>query len=101
MPNEHYRSPLRIFEPFKFLPPRSLKDYYELIRHPVSLDALRKKVRGIHGKAQIGTGITDFTSWAAFEDEVSYIWRNAREYNEDGSEMYNLAGEFEVSFRTL
>ena len=31
-----------------------------------------------------------------FEDEVSYIWRNAKEYNEDGSDMYILATEFEV-----
>lgn len=81
-----------------FLPPRALKDYYEVIRHPVSLDAVRKKVRGIHGKSssQQGTGVSDFTTWAAFEEEVSFIWKNCREYNEDGSEMYMLADEFEV-----
>lgn len=95
----HIRSGIKIFQPFHFLPPRALKDYYEVIRRPVSLDAVRKKVRGIHGKATNAqaTHITDFTSWASFEDEVSYIWKNCRDYNEDGSEMYQLAGEFEVS----
>jgi hypothetical protein len=28
---------------------------------------------------------------------MGYIWRNAREYNEDGSEIFKLAGELEVS----
>lgn len=37
-----------------------------------------------------------FKSWQAFEDEVSYIWRNAREYNEDGSAISEAAGEIEV-----
>lgn len=32
-------------------------------------------------------------------DEVSYIWNNAREYNEDGSDMFELSLEFEVSGR--
>ena len=27
---------------------------------------------------------------------MSFIWRNAKEYNEDGSDMFNLATEFEV-----
>ena len=35
-------------------------------------------------------------SWDSFEHEVSYIWRNAREYNEDGSAIVELAEEIRV-----
>jgi hypothetical protein len=28
---------------------------------------------------------------------MSFIWRNAKDYNEDGSEMFDLAGQLEVS----
>lgn len=55
-----------------------------------------KRTFGIHGRKDPGNGPTDFKSWDAFEEEVSFIWRNCREYNEDGSDMYELAGEFEV-----
>jgi hypothetical protein len=57
---------------------------------------VRKRVDGEHGRNE-HTGITDFKTWDAFEEEVSFIWRNAKDYNEDGSEMYELAGQLEVS----
>lgn len=88
-------SGLEIFTPFVNLPSRKLEDYYKIIRHPVSLKSVQKRTRGQHGRTS-PTGVTDFKTWDAFEDEVSFIWRNAREYNEDGSEMYDLAGQFEV-----
>ena len=53
------------------------------------------KVRGRQGKGE-ATGFTLLKSWDAFESEVAKIWTNAREYNEDGSDMFLLAGEFEV-----
>ena len=53
-------------------------------------------VRGIRGREK-PTGVTVLKSWQAFEDEVSYIWNNAREYNEDGSEISNWASQLEVS----
>ena len=52
-------------------------------------------VRGIKGREK-PTGVTLLKSWQAFEDEVSYIWNNAREYNEDGSDISKLAGQLEV-----
>ena len=61
----------------------------------MSLKSVAKRTRGIHGRAP-PTNISDFKTWDAFEEEVSFIWRNAKEYNEDGSDMYNLAIEFEV-----
>lgn len=78
------------------LPSRKLEDYYKLIRHPVSLKSVQKRTYGIHGRKDPPNGPTDFKTWDAFEEEVSFIWRNCREYNEDGSDMYELAGEFEV-----
>jgi hypothetical protein len=78
------------------LPPKTLTDYYKVIETPVSLRAVQKRVRGQHGRGT-STGLTDFATWEAFEKHVSWIWVNARTYNEDGSEMYNLSHEFEVS----
>jgi hypothetical protein len=64
------------FEPFIELPDRSLKDYYAVIREPLSLVGLQKKVKGIRGRVA-PTGVSDFKNWAAFEEEASLIWRNA------------------------
>ena len=72
-------------------------DYYRVIKHPVSLKSLSKLVQGIKGRdpAPIPPN-TLFKSWDAFESEVSYIWRNAAEYNEDGSVIVELAEELRV-----
>ncbi|THZ75589.1 Bromodomain-containing protein [Aureobasidium pullulans] len=81
---------IAIFEPFVHLPPRTLTDYYKVIKKPTSLAGIKKQVRGKQG--------SDFKNWDAFEDEVSYIWRNARIYNEDGSDIFNLSVELEDLF---
>ncbi len=57
---------------------------------------MQKQVRGIKGRDK-PTGVSFFKGWQSFEDEVSCIWNNARHYNEDGSEIFELAGEIEVS----
>ena len=93
-------SGLEIFAPFVNLPPRALHDYYAVIKQPTSLKGVQKRVHGVHGRNEV-TGTTDFKSWDSFENEVSKIWNNAREYNEDGSEMFLLAGEFQVSFSSV
>ncbi|KAM3067631.1 hypothetical protein ACMFMG_000055 [Clarireedia jacksonii] len=85
------------FEPFVSLPPRSLKDYYQVIPNPNCLKDLHKRVKGIHGKAS--TGISDFKTWAAFEEDASLIWKNAFHYNEDGSDIFVLAKELEAFFK--
>ncbi|KAI1774763.1 Bromodomain-containing protein [Hypoxylon cercidicola] len=86
------------FEPFIYLPPRTLRDYYEIIAEPLSLKALQKQVRGQHGRGG-ATYVSDFKSWAAFEDQASLIWKNAYHYNEDGSEISLMAQELEQVFR--
>ena len=57
---------------------------------------MAKRAIGIHGR-NAATNVTDFKTWDAFEEEMSFIWRNAQAYNEDGSDMFNLAEEFKVS----
>ena len=94
------RSGLKIFTPFVMLPSRELVDYYRVIRQPTSLNGLMKRVKGIHGRKD-NTGLTDFNTWDAFENEVSKVWQNARVYNEDESEIWMLAGELQVSPRCL
>lgn len=78
------------------LPSRNLVDYFQIIKHPVSLKSLRKQVLGAKGHAA-ATGKTTLKSWKAFEEETSYIWRNAREYNEDGSDIVQMADHLKVS----
>ncbi|KZM18563.1 uncharacterized protein EKO05_0002340 [Ascochyta rabiei] len=88
---------LNIFQPFVNLPTRALKDYYQLIKDPMSLSAIKKKVQGVVGR-DAPTGHTLFKSWDAFENAMSLVWKNARIYNEDGSELYNLSLELEEIF---
>ncbi|KAI0410174.1 Bromodomain-containing protein [Xylaria palmicola] len=86
------------FEPFIFLPPRTLRDYYEVIAEPLSLKKLQKQVRGQHGRLE-ATYVSDFKGWAAFEDQASLIWKNAYHYNEDGSDIFAMAQELEETFQ--
>jgi hypothetical protein len=80
---------------FHNLPSRALKDYYSAIKHPVSLKSVQKMVKGIRGRED-PTGVSFFKSWQRLEDEIAYIWENARFYNEDGTEIHNAAGVVEV-----
>ena len=84
-----------VSKPFLNLPSRELRTYYQVIKHPQCFKGLQKLVRGIRGREK-PTGVSLFKSWQAFEDEASIIWKNARLYNEDGSEIFQLATDFEV-----
>ena len=66
-----------------------------MIKNPVSLKSVQKAVRGVKGRDK-PTGVTFLKSWAAFEEAISHIWENARTFNEDGSDISELAGELEV-----
>lgn len=83
------------FEPFINLPPRALKDYYRVVKDPMSLRKLQKITKGVRGRNE-ATGTTDLKSWAAFEETASLLWDNAKYYNEEGSEIYELARELQV-----
>lgn len=83
--------------PFIGKPDRNLyRDYYEIIQHPVSLRSIQKRVRGTDSRKN-SSKTTAYPTWQSFEEEVSYVWRNAREYNEDDSDISILAGVLEVS----
>ncbi|PHH91344.1 hypothetical protein CDD83_806 [Cordyceps sp. RAO-2017] len=85
------------FEPFHNLPPRSLRDYYRVVSDPLSLKKLQKMVKGVHGRGD-NSGTSDFKSWGAFEEKSKLLWTNAYYYNEEGSEIYELAQELEKAF---
>ncbi|PHH72504.1 hypothetical protein CDD82_5934 [Ophiocordyceps australis] len=83
------------FEPFQNLPPRSLKDYYKVIDDPMSLKKLQKMVKGIHGRNG-ATGVSVFKGWSAMAEKAKLLWTNAMYYNEEGSEIFELALELQV-----
>ncbi|PHH67317.1 hypothetical protein CDD81_80 [Ophiocordyceps australis] len=85
------------FEPFQNLPPRSLKDYYKVIDDPMSLKKLQKMVKGIHGRNG-ATGVSVFKSWSAMAEKAKLLWTNAMYYNEEGSEIFELALELQKAF---
>lgn len=58
---------------------------------------MQKLVNGITGRDR-NTGKTVFKSWQSFEEEVSYIWNNARLYNEDRSLISQTATVLEKYF---
>jgi hypothetical protein len=93
----NFGSGIEVFGPFINLPPRTLTEYYEIIKQPTSLRSVMNKVIGFHGRAG-STGITELKGWAAFEQEMEKIWDNCREFNQEGSDIYALVGELEVRF---
>ncbi|RDW73189.1 hypothetical protein BP6252_07096 [Coleophoma cylindrospora] len=90
----------RYFEVFVNLPPKTLKDYYQKIPNPMSLRQISMRIIGNRGRGG-STGVSDFKNWAALEEDLGLIWKNAMFYNEDGSEIYNLAAELEASYTIL
>ncbi|KAJ6163529.1 hypothetical protein N7497_003508 [Penicillium chrysogenum] len=60
-------------------------------------EAFKKRVRGTDSRKN-SSRTTAYPTWQSFEEEVSYVWRNAREYNEDDSDISILAGVLEDHF---
>ena len=67
-------------------PKRDYPDYYKVIKRPMAILDVRKSVE----KGKIA-------DWETFSAEMSLIWNNAKDYNEDGSEIYEMANELEAS----
>jgi hypothetical protein len=67
-----------------------------MIQEPISVRKLQRMVKGIHGRSNEATGVSEFKTWAQFEDKAKLLWTNAYYYNEEGSEIYELAQELEV-----
>lgn len=66
-----------------------------MISEPLSLRKLQKMVQGRLSRTDTA-GVSYFKSWAAFEEKAKLLWENAYYYNEEGSEIYELAQDLEV-----
>ncbi|SCV71630.1 BQ2448_3218 [Microbotryum intermedium] len=73
---------------------RDYPDYYTIIRDPISLKEIKKK---------INTG--GYTTLNAFEADVHLMLRNAMTYNDDGSVVYHdarmLKQVFDIKYREM
>ncbi|KAG8966745.1 hypothetical protein FRC03_011386 [Tulasnella sp. 419] len=82
-------------ELFKELPSKKeYSDYYEIIREPISISMIRKRSSGPYYKTV-----------DAYAKEWRRLFDNARQYNQEGSWVYNDANEmqkaFEATFKRL
>ena len=66
-------------------PKRDYPDYYKLIERPTSISDVKILVR--QGKIK---------DWDTLAKEVRLVWDNAKEYNEPGSDIYDMTESLEV-----
>lgn len=62
----------------------------------MSLKKMWRAIQGMQGRGG-ATGVSLYKSWATMEQEANLLWTNAQYYNEEGSEIYELAGELKVN----
>jgi len=78
--------PRGIIDPFVELPPRNdYPDYYQLIKQPICMKQIETKIN----KKQ-------YMNLKQFRQDVGLLCANCRQYNEDGSVLYNDANVIEV-----
>lgn len=70
------------------VPKKDYPDYYKLIKKPTSISDVRAWVENE----------TDH-DWDSLAREVRLIWDNAKEYNQEGSDIYIMAEKLEASTR--
>ena len=76
-----------IIDPFLDLPPKNLyPDYYELIKDPICMKQVENKIN----KKQ-------YQSVKQFRQDIALLCSNCRQYNEDGSVLYEDANLIQVS----
>lgn len=79
-------APRGIIDPFLDLPPRQLyPDYYELIKNPICMKQIETKINKKH-----------YQSLKQFQADIALLCNNCRQYNEDGSILYQDANLIEV-----
>ena len=79
-------APRGIIDPFLDLPPRNhYPDYYELIRQPICMKQIEQKINR-----------KQYQHVRPFWRDVQLLCRNCRQYNEDGSVLYQDANLIEV-----
>ena len=67
------------------VPKKDYPDYYKLIKKPTSISDVRALVEN-----------EIVQDWDALAKEVRLIWDNAKEYNQEGSDIYLMAEKLEV-----
>lgn len=76
-----------MYEDFRNLVKRKeYPEYYRIIKTPMSLNTVRTRV--LKGK---------YPTWDEMKRELDIIITNAQTFNEEGSEIYDLANELRVS----
>lgn len=69
------------------VPKKDYPDYYKLIKKPTSISDVRASVENEAAE-----------DWDALAREVRLIWDNAKEYNQEGSDIYSMAEKLEVTW---
>jgi ATP-dependent helicase STH1/SNF2 len=82
-----YPSSPQVLLPFTNNMVQEYPDYYQLIQKPTALSTLRKRING-------GT----YKTVTEFRDDFRVMFNNARQYNQEGSWVYNDADEMERVF---
>lgn len=78
--------PRAIIDPFMDLPPRAdYPDYYQLVAKPICMEQIAKKIN----KRQ-------YQNIKQFRSDIGLLCSNCRQYNEDGSVLYQDANLIEV-----
>ncbi|KAL9631568.1 MAG: hypothetical protein Q9204_004178 [Flavoplaca sp. TL-2023a] len=76
-----------IIEPFMKLVPKSqYPDYYMIIKQPISMDMIKKKINK-----------EEYSNLREFRNDVGLLCNNARTYNEDGSVIFQDANDIEAA----
>lgn len=79
-----------IIDPFLELPPKAAyADYYDVIKQPIAMKQIETKIN----KKQ-------YQSLGQFRRDIGLLCNNCRQYNQDGSVLYQDADLIEVSFDT-
>jgi protein polybromo-1 len=68
---------------------KTYADYYKIVKVPICLHMIKEKIKRAH-----------YRSWAAFENDVLRMLRNARKYNLPGSQIFLDTDALERAYRT-
>jgi ATP-dependent helicase STH1/SNF2 len=78
---------LRIIGPFQKVVSRTdYPDYFELIRNPIAMDIIKKKISR-----------EEYQSLREFHDDIKLMCANCKLYNDDSSDIFQSAVDIEVS----
>lgn len=80
-----------IIDPFiKLVPKNQYPDYYMIIKQPISMDMIKKKINK-----------EEYSNLREFRNDIRLLCNNARTYNEDTSIIFQDANDIEVRARML